>query len=424
MEVSLGDDEANEKMKTTVAIIGGGLSGLNCARVLEQAGIPFLLFEQADSLGGRVATDVIDGFQLDRGFQVLLTAYPEAGRALDYEQLELQSFYPGSIVRVGQTNYTVTDPFWRPWRSLGGLFAPVGNLSDKLNLLRLRNQLATIPPDALYDSPDQPTRDYFVTEGFSRSLRERFLEPFFRGVHLDPELATSANLTKFIFQMFSQAATAIPSKGMGAIPSQLATRLPQETVYLESPIQAIKDKLLVMNSGETVQAEFIVVATNPSNTGRLINCSTKTTFREATTFYFNAPESPLDIPALMLNGDQSGPVNHLCVPSDIAASYAPKGRSLVSATALNVGKPDLLSDVRKHLKQWFGSGVDHWDNIATYEIREALPVMQSTPRSRRKGFIEAAPTTLICGDHVSDTCINGALRSGRLAAQAITAKLQ
>ncbi len=78
-----------------VLIVGAGLSGLSCALWLHEGGLSVLVLEASDGIGGGVRTDEVEGFLLDRGFQVFLMAYPEAQRVLDYGALDFKPFYPG-----------------------------------------------------------------------------------------------------------------------------------------------------------------------------------------------------------------------------------------------------------------------------------------------------------------------------------------
>ena len=222
--------------RETVAIVGAGLAGLNCARVLAENEIPFALYEQSETVGGRVQTDVVDGFLLDRGFQVLLAAYPEAMRTFDYDRLDLQPFYPGSLVQFRGRPYLVADPFLKPLAAVRGLLSPVGSLADKLKILKLRKRSLRAEIEAYYPAQEKSTDEYLDDFGFSKSMRQRFLDPFLSGVHLDPQLQTSSRMTEFVFRMFSTGPTVLPRRGMtttlreqsapGARPSRAPRRSP------------------------------------------------------------------------------------------------------------------------------------------------------------------------------------------------------
>ncbi len=405
--------------RETVAIVGAGLAGLNCARVLAENEVPFAIYEQSETVGGRVQTDVVDGFQLDRGFQVLLAAYPEAMRTFDYDRLDLHAFFPGSLVQYKGRRHLVADPFRKPLKALRGLFSPVGSLADKLKILELRKRSLRSEIESHYPAQEKSTDAYLNDLGFSCSMRQRFLDPFLRGVHLDPQLETSSRMTEFVFRMFSVGPTVLPRHGMGTLTQELLAMIPAERVHCGVSINGLNDLTLETSEGETVQADHIVLATDLRTKNKLISGSENVGFRDCLTFYYAADNSPLKEKCLMLNGDGKGPVNHLCVPSDIAADYAPSGKSLISVSVLENQRRDLQQDVERQLTEWFGNVVQSWELLRVDHIRDALPNMQRLPGDQTRGYLEVGPNLLVCGDHVTTASIQGALRSGRKSAQRI-----
>ena len=210
-----------------VYVVGAGLAGLRCARRLHEKGVAATVLEASDGVGGRVRTDRVDEFLLDRGFQVLLTAYPEARDALDYRELELHPFYPGAMVQTGGKLVTVADPFRRRWDGLRTALAPVGSLSDKLKVTKLRRRVTSGSLEELFARPETTTREALAADGFSETIVDRFFRPLFGGVLLDRELGTSSRMFEFVYRMFSLGDAALPTRGMGAIPEQLAGGLPR-----------------------------------------------------------------------------------------------------------------------------------------------------------------------------------------------------
>lgn len=405
--------------RDTVAIVGAGLAGLNCARVLAENEIPFALYEQSETVGGRVQTDVVDGFLLDRGFQVLLAAYPEARRTFDYDRLDLQAFFPGSLVQFRGRQHLVADPFRKPLAAMRGLLSPVGSLADKLKILRLRKRSLRSEIEADYPAQEKSTDEYLNDLGFSKSMRQRFLDPFLRGVHLDPQLQTSSRMTEFVFRMFSTGPTVLPRRGMGALAWELLSMLPPERVHCGVSIQGLNGLTLKTVEGGAIQADHIVLATDLRTKNRLFGDSREVGFRDCLTFYYSADASPLHEKCLMLNGDGKGPINHLCVPSDIAADYSPEGQSLISVSVVEDQGPNMQQDVERQLREWFGSVVESWELLRVDHIRDALPSMERLPLEQAPGYVEAGPNLLVCGDHVTTASIQGALRSGRKCAQRI-----
>lgn len=412
-----------------VVIIGSGLAGLACAVHLHEAGLPVRVLEASDRAGGRVRTETVDGFLIDRGFQVYLTAYPEGRRLLDLEALDLRRFYPGALVRAEGRFHRVADPTRRPFDALGGLLSPVVRAGDVPRLLRLRQDILAGGPEVPWTARAASTLAELQARGLSERILERFFRPFLGGVLLDRRLQTSNRMFRFTFRMFAEGHAALPAGGMQRIPDQLLARLPAGTV--ETGVRALeldrRTPAVRRSDGETEAARHVVIATDADEAQRLAWTGgvdlTVPRWHAATTIAFAAPSSPLDEPVLVLNGEDDGPVNHLCVPSDVAPAYAGGGGALVSATVLRQPLRDdaaLLPAVRAQLRAWFGSGADAWRLLRVDRIGRALP---SFPPDAAAGPAAAGLRAglAICGDHREDPSINGALRSGRRAAEAVLA---
>jgi len=393
-----------------VAIVGAGLAGLTCARTLQRAGVPWVLFEREQRVGGRVRTDEQDGFLLDRGFQVFLTSYPEASRQLDLDALDLRAFYPGALVRIGGERIRLANPRRRPWDALGGIDSRVFTIRDALRVSRL------LLGGRKSASASAPTRERLRELGFSPASIEHFFRPFFGGVFLESELDTPAVMFEFVFRMFAAGRATLPARGMQAIPDQLAAGLPAERLRLGRHVDAVGPEQVVLRDGETVAARATVVAADARQANRLLGRPGEPAWSSGTTLYFSAPRSPLRQPILMLDGDGEGLVNHVCVPSDVAPGYAPADRALISVTLIGLhdaGDPALAGRVRNELVDWFGDEAGAWRHLRTYAIPWALP----------RGFAEGEPRVsaglYVCGDHVENPSINGAMASGRRAAEAV-----
>ena len=401
-----------------VIIVGAGLAGLCCARALQAAGVPWTLVEADAAVGGRVQTDTVDGFLLDRGFQVLLTGYPEAKRVLDYAALDLRPFYPGSIVQRAGRAHRIADPFRRPHHALASLLDAPGTLGDKLRILRLRHRAIR----RLASDDDRTISDRLDLEGFSPPFREAFLDPWLRGIFSDPQLATSGRMLEFVFRFFAIGDAALPSAGMAAIPRQIAAALPTERIWVGRPARAIAEGQVQLADGEILQGRAVVVATSGPVAADLIPDLPAPASRSVTCLYFEAPRDPVGRPVLVLDGDggRRGPINHLCVPSTVAPSYAPAGSSLVAATVVGPDAPDeatLQKAVREQLIGWFGSAVSSWRHLRTYRIPHALPAQP--PRGSVRGRVDWGRGLYVCGDHRDTASIQGAMGSGRRAAAAV-----
>ena len=409
--------------RETVIIVGAGLAGLNCARILAENDVDFQLFEKATTVGGRVQTDHVDGYQLDRGFQVLLAAYPEARQAFDYSKLDLRPFFAGAAIQYRGRKHIVADPRRHPWEALRSLFGPIGTFSDKLRILRLQKQCSQRQFERAYLSAEKSSDEFLDSLGFTAAMRQRFLNPFLGGVHLDAKLETSARMTQFVFRMFSSGPTTLPLYGMGSLPQQLADSIPSDRIHLETGIETLDGLTVVPEGGQSIQAEHIVLATDLSTANTLLNLPSERRFRQSHTYYFSTDRSPMKTHCLLLNGDNQGPINHLCVPSDIASQYAPKGKSLVSISVLNHSQANLENEIREQLQNWIGKETSRWELVRVDHIRHALPSMKLSPESQDQGYIEPRQNVIVCGDHVTSSSINGALRSGRKAAHRILRSL-
>ena len=405
-----------------VIVIGAGISGLCCAAELAADGADVLVLERGAAPGGRIRTDTVDGFLLDRGFQVLLTAYPEARRVLDYERLGLRPFAAGALVRHRGRVLRIADPMRHPLAALHGLFEGPGSLADKLRVLRLRRRLARCSLNELLTAPQVPTAEALRREGFSAELIDAFFRPFFGGVFLDTSLATSSRLFAFVFKLFAEGEAALPAAGMQAIPDQLATRLPAGALRCGVTVERAAQGEVTLAGGERLSAGAVVVAADGPEAARLTGAIEAPAARAVTCLHYAAERSPLGEPVLVLDGDGEGPVNDLCVPSDVAPSYAPPGAALVSASV--PGIPRLADEaldaaVRGQLRRWFGVQVDAWRTLSVRRIPFALPAQPPAALAEPQRPVRLREGLYVCGDHRDTASIQGALVSGRRAAAAV-----
>jgi protoporphyrinogen oxidase len=407
-----------------VVIVGAGLAGLRCAGLLAERGIEVEVLEASDGVGGRARTDEVDGFLLDRGFQVLLTAYPEARRALDYDSLGLGGFEPGAMVRMDGGFTRFSDPLRRPRTAPAALRSPVATLTDKLRLGWMRQELVFGRPSRILSRPDRPAREALEARGFSDGVVERFFKPFFGGVFIDPDLDTSSRLMEIFFRCFSSGDAALPAAGMGAMARQLADRLKPGTVSCGRRVAEVRPGGVRLEDGDWQETPAVVVATEEREASRLLGTEPPRVNRTTTCVYFDAPAADIDGRLLVLAPPGEGPVNELAIPSAVSPAYAPPGRSLVSVSAVGeqAGRDDLLAAVKAQLGGWFGHHtVDGWRHLATRRVDYALPDF-SPGRFVRGGLPPKLDSGLfVCGDHRESPSIQGALVSGRRAAEAVAA---
>ncbi len=409
-----------------VIIIGAGLAGLCCARTLHQAGFPFVILEASDGVGGRVRTDQVEGFLLDRGFQVLQTAYPEARRVLDYRALDLKPFFPGALVYFDGRLHRVGDPLRQPQHFLATVFSPVGTLADKLRVARLRWQVSKGSIEDLFQRPETSTLAFLQGQGFSGSMIERFFRPFFSGVFFDRDLASSSRMFEFVFRVLAQGDTALPAGGIGAIPAQLAGSLPAGAIRTGASVAKVEEGKVVLASGEQIPARAVVLATDGSETARLLGKDKPFATVECACLYFAAAKPPVAEPILVLDGVNTGPVTNLAMVSNVAPSYSPPGQALMQATVVGnpeMSDPDLEAQSREQLFRWFGPEVHDWRLLRIYRIARALPDQKPPTPDPLAQPVRLSPWLYLCGEYQSLSSIHWAMVSGRRAGEAVVREL-
>ena len=399
-------------------VVGAGLAGLSCAAKLHGAGREVLVIESSDSAGGRVKTDQVDGFLLDRGFQVYLDAYPVARNFLDLDALDLRPFEPGALVWKNGILRAVMDVFRRPLKSFNTALSPIGSIRDKLLVAKLRSLVRGKSCDEIWESKEHTTEFYLRDFGFSPTFIDEFFRSFYGGIFLENELKTSSRLFEFTFKMFSSGSATLPSDGMQAIPRQIASRIPKNAIRFNCPAMSINGTT-VDTENRLIKAENVIIATDATSAARLTGNVAELSWNSTVCIYFSANTAPIREPILTLKGDRTGLVNHVCVPSTVASSYAPRGKSLISVSVIGDPKiPWIENAVREELADWFGQDVISWTHLRTDVIREALPTT-SLGHSIESATVE---TSLhVCGDYTTSASIEGAILSGLRVAERILA---
>lgn len=409
-----------------VLIVGAGLAGLCCARELHAKGISFQILEASDGIGGRVRTDKVDGFLLDRGFQVLLTAYPEAKRCLDYSRLELKPFLPGVLSWYAGRMNKLVDPWQMPGAWKEAFRSEFGTLADKLRIARLRSRLRRSSIEEIFRRPERGTKDALAAEGFTSEMIHHFFRPFLGGIFLDGELKSSSRMFEFVLKMISEGEASLPARGMGAIPTQLAERFPSDAVRLNTRVEALHENELTLAGGETLRARAIVIAAEGPSAAHLVG-EVEPASRSVTCFYYAAEETPVAEPILVLNGDGAGPINNFAVISRIAPTYAPADKHLVSVSVLGIHQ---LTDVQlggfiiAQMKNLFGKVASAWQFLRSYRITHAQPQQYPGALEPPERPVRIRPGVYTCGDHRENASINGAMASGRRAAEAVLSDLE
>ena len=382
-----------------VAIIGAGLAGLACAIELQKNKIDFQIFEASDGVGGRVRSDVVDGFTLDRGFQLYNPSYAEGKRLLDYQDLDLKPFTPGVAIRDGKRLRLVVDPFRSKDFRFRLLRDLPGNPFSQLGLVRYFLKYLITSDAQIATTKDISAQVSLTKSGIKGALLEKLFRPFLQGI------------------------PSVPAKGMQEISNQLAAKLPKEKISLNTKVLSISGNKLTTSEGE-IEARKIVVATDPTTAISWLKLEPKK-MHSVTTWYFKADKSINSIvkakPILFVDAQKTGPLTNAVVITNAAPSYAPHGEVLVSASAISPNENADLLSVKKHLSHLFGVNTDNWQLIKEYKIKEALPEM--TPPFSLVSSNQINKDLFVTGDHRVTSSIQGALLSGTNTATLVKVSL-
>jgi glycine/D-amino acid oxidase-like deaminating enzyme len=402
-----------------VLVVGAGLAGLAAATVLRRAGRSVRVLEASDGVGGRVRTDVVDGVRLDRGFQVVLTAYPALASLLDVDALRLRRFSPGALVWTGDGFHRVGDPFRDPASLLSSALAPVGSLADKARLAALLVRLRRATARDVLRRPDVPAVEALRAAGFGDRIVDRFFRPLVGGIQLDLDLGSSRRMADVVLRCLAVGDAAVPDAGMGAIPAQMASALAPGTVELRTPVRAVRPGAVETDGGE-VRAGRVVVATEGPAAADLLDLPPVRS-RSASAVWFAAPTAPVPDRCIVLDGTGRLPAANVAVMTNVAPGYSADGQAVVVAACPGADVPDAEPAVRAQLREWWGTQVDGWRHLRTDHIAHAQP--DATPPFHPKRPVALGDGLFVCGDHRDTPSIQGALFSGRRCGEAVAASL-
>ncbi|MEW2383018.1 FAD-dependent oxidoreductase [Micromonospora sp. NPDC047707] len=407
--------------ETDVVIVGGGLAGLAAARRLHRAGVPWRLLEASGRLGGRVATDAVDGFLLDRGFQVLNTAYPRLGTLLDVDRLHLGYFTSGVLVRRGGTLTRLVNPLRKPAGAPGTALAGVGSLPDRLRFAALAAGCATLPARRLLEAPETTTEVALRRAGLSDAIVEELLRPFLSGVFIDRQLETSSHVFAMVLRSFARGRIGLPAEGMAALPRAVAAPLPTDLIDLDTPVAEVAPGRVRTQAGD-VAARVVVVAVDPPAAATLLPMLARVRMHSYTTYYHATDTPPLDEPILLVDGDRRELVANTVVVSKAVPTYAPKGRHLVATSVVGPSAPP-EPVIREELTRLYGHSTADWTHLTTVSVPDALPAAPP-PQGRLRKPVALGEGLFVAGDHRDSPSIQGALASGWRTAGAVLAYLR
>jgi phytoene dehydrogenase-like protein len=410
-------------MKPTITIIGAGIAGLTAAVYLHRKGFKIQILEASDHAGGRIKTDLVDGFRLDKGFQVLLTEYPETKALLDYEKLNLKRFLPGATVLYENGQFEIADPFRRPSAFFSTVFAPVGTLKDKINTFFLKNKLVKISVPSIFNQTETETILQLKKYGFSTKMIDRFYKPFFSGIFLENDLKTSSNMFDFVMKMFSEGDAALPELGMEEIPKQLIAMLPEDSIKYNMKVNAIENNKIICENGKHLEADTTIIATEAIGLASNYISKDKQNFHQVTNVYFAAKIAPTQKAVVVLNAAVNKKwVTNLTVLTNVSKKYSSDERVLISVSLNgnpNVKDETLAKNMQSELIKWYGNQVNDWKMIKVYRINYALPNQEKVFNEVLDTELQLDKNVFICGDYLMNGSINAAMKSGRLVAELI-----
>ncbi len=424
-------------------VVGGGLAGLEAARTLAAAGVGVRVLEAGDVVGGRVRTERVDGFTLDRGFQLLNPAYPAVRERVDVDALDLRPLLPGVAVRTGSGRAgagpgrtgrlaLLADPRRTPWLLLRTVVDALGGgLVRPRELLALARWAAPAlgPVARLVTGPDRSLRASLDAAGADGPLRRGVLEPFLAGVLAEDDGQTSAAFVRLLVRSFLLGTPAVPAAGMAALPAQLAAQVPDVVLGARvDGVARVGGRVEVTGAVGRVRARGVVVATDgPTAAALLPGAVTAPAMKGLVTWWFAADEPPTLLPVVVVDGRQGearGPVVNAAVLSLAVPSYAPAGQHLVQVTALLRGGPGQApaeAEIRRQAGEMFCADARGWRLLVRHDVPAALPV-QPAPLVVRHP-VDLGDGLFVAGDHRDTASIQGALVSGRRAARAVLRRL-
>ena len=401
-----------------IYIIGAGVAGLVAAKVLEDQGFYPTIIEGTDRVGGRVKTDIVEGYQLDHGFQVLLTAYPAAQKYLNFEALELQEFLPGATIFNKGNQKTIGDPVRAISLLLSTLFSGIGTFSDKFKILKLNTLLKQTTLARIFAKPEKTTYQYLVDFGFSDEMISKFFKPFFSGIFLEPNLETSSRMFEFVYKMFGEGNAALPKTGIEAIPLQLKAGLKQTQFLFTTKVESVEDGKIILGDGIELESNYTIIAAEASLlVSKLKNQEVE--WKSCETFYFETNKRTIDKPLIGLVADNDALINNIFYHTSIGAKQS-EGNELLSVTVVKshgLTPEALRNQITKELKQF--CGIETTRFIKQYSIKKALPELDNLLYEMKPSETKLTANIFLAGDTQLNSSLNGAMISGERAAMGV-----
>ncbi|MFQ3181738.1 MAG: protoporphyrinogen oxidase [Polaribacter sp.] len=412
-----------EKSAYRIHIIGAGISGLIAAQILENHGYHPTIIEASSTVGGRVKSDIVNGYTLDHGFQVLLTSYPAAKKYLNYEALDLQKLLPGATLFKNGKAQTIGDPL----RSLSLLFptllSNVGTLADKIKILKLNTLLKKKKNTLIFQTEEKTTLQYLKDFGFSDEIITDFFKPFFSGIFLETELETSSRMFEFVYKMFGNGLAVIPKEGMQAIPNQLKSNLINTHFKFNSPVKEVKDRQIILEDKSILESNITIIATDAS--ALISNLKNQgTDWKSCDTLYFETKKSVINKPLIGLISDENMLVNNIFYHTSVATLNKTK-KELLSVTVVKrhqLNEKDLIDKVVEELHS--NCGISDISFLKRYQIKKALPKLTNLQYEISSTETKLKSSIFLAGDQLLNASLNAAMIAGERAAMGVIQTLE
>jgi protoporphyrinogen oxidase len=412
-----------KKSAYKINIIGAGISGLVAAQVLENFGYYPTIIEGTNCVGGRVKTDIKKGYNLDHGFQVLLSSYPAAKKYLKYSKLELQTLLPGATIFREGKQTTIGDPLRSFSLLLPTLFSSIGSFSDKLKIFRLNRILKKKKISVIFSENEKTTLQYLKDFGFSNKIITSFFKPFFSGIFLEPNLNTSSRMFEFVYKMFGKGNAVIPKNGIQAISNQLKDNLKNTTYLFNSKVKEVKDNEIILINNKEIKSHITIIATEPNQLiSNLKNQELE--WKSCDTLYFETEKRIINKPLIGLIADENALINNIFFATSIKTNT--KGnKELLSVTIVkkhHLKEEELIIKIKEELKQF--CKISDATFLKRYQIKKALPKLTNLQYEMSSTETKLKSTIFLAGDQLLNGSLNAAMISGERAALGVIQTLE
>ncbi|MET9731572.1 NAD(P)/FAD-dependent oxidoreductase [Streptomyces sp. NPDC006458] len=418
-----------------VVVVGAGVAGLSAAQRLTSAGVSTAVLEAAPCPGGRMSTEKVDGFRLDRIGQLLSTAYPELALTPGLGALVLRRFDPGVLLHGDGRRHRVGAPVQRG-SARGALHAvrafasaprpqqpgnPVGTAVDQARLGAALSRIAAVPVERLLARPEAPAGRALAARGLPARTVDGFLRPLLAALLCDPELTTSSRCADLALRAFAAGRLCVPEGGAEVLPELLARTLPPGTVHTGVRVTSVSTTSVTTAEHGEFRCRAVLLATDARTAADLLPGLRVPDFHPVTVLHHTTDMPPRTGASLLLDADRGGPVAHTAVISEVDPTRAPAGRALISSTVLGTPPEDVDTAVRTHLARLYGTSTARWETLAVHHTAEAVPAMRPPHDLLRPVRLLAG--LYVCGDHRDTSSVQGALHSGHRASTAILTDL-